>query len=185
RGRPDSAADAWLRAAGIKRRPGDAAGAAALLDRAGQRLPESAVISRARLAALESAGDIEGAAAIAKKQLEQGVVGPGAAALWLRIAEAAVQAGSREGALEALQNALQFDKTSVIARAPDIALLSDGKAPAALAASYESMAETLGSDEDATAKGRAYLVAAYIWGAQASDTAAARSALAAAGKNGV
>src|SRR5262249_61510303 len=141
RGRPDSAADAWLRAAGIKRRPGDAAGAAALLDRAGKRLPESAVIARARLAALESTGDIEGAAAIAKKQLEQGVVGPGAAALWLRLAEAAVAASDREGAVSALQNALQFDRTSVLARTLEIDLLSDGKDPAALAAAYESMAE--------------------------------------------
>ncbi len=180
--RPEYAADAWFRAAGIKRRMGDGAGAAALLDRAGQRLPDSAVMSRARLGALEASGDVDGAAAIAKKQLEQGVVGPGAAALWLRLAEAAVATTDREGAISALQNALQFDKTSVLARTLEIDLLSDGKDPAALAASYESMAETLGSE---AAKGRAYLVAAYVWGAQAGDTGAARSALAQAGKQGV
>jgi len=180
--RPEYAADAWFRAAGIKRRMGDGAGAAALLDRAGQRLPDSAVLSRARLGALEASGDVDGAAAIAKKQLEQGVVGPGAAALWLRLAEAAVATSDRESAISALQNALQFDKSSVLARTLEIDLLSDGKDPGALAASYESMADTLGSE---AAKGRAYLVAAYVWGAQAHDTAAARNALTLAGKQGV
>jgi predicted Zn-dependent protease len=195
--RPEYAADAWLRAAGIKKRQGDGPGSAALLERAGQRLPESPVIARARLGALEAAGDVDGAATIAKRQLEQGVVGPGAAALWLRLAEAAVAASDREGAISALQNALQFDRTSVLARTLEIDLLADGKDPAALAASYESMAETLaeGSRRDggdpqtpgraAGARGRAYLVAAYIWGAQAGDTAASRGALAQAAKQGV
>jgi cellulose synthase operon protein C len=180
--RPEYAADAWFRAAGIKRRQGDGANAAALLDRAGQRLPESAVIARARLSALEAAGDVEGAAVIAKKQLEQGVVGAGAAALWLRLAESAVASSDREGAISALQNALQFDRTSVLARTLEIDLLSDGKDPGALAASYEAMAETLG---EGPARGRAYLVAAYVWGAQAGDAGAARSALVQAGKQGV
>ncbi len=180
--RPEYAADAWFRAAGIKRRQGDGAGAAALLDRAGQRLPESAVIARARLGALEASGDVDGAAGIAKLQLEQGVVGPGAAALWLRLAEAAVASSDREGAISALQNALQFDRTSVLARTLEIDLLADGKDPAALAASYESMAETFG---EGAARGRTYLIAAYVWGAQAGDAAAARSALAQAGKQGI
>jgi tetratricopeptide (TPR) repeat protein len=180
--RPEYAADAWFRAAGIKRRQGDGAGAAALLDRAGQRLPESAVIARARLGALEASGDVDGAAAIAKLQLEQGVVGPGAAALWLRLAEAAVASSDREGAISALQNALQFDKTSVLARTLEVDLLADGKDPAALASSYESMAETLG---EGPARGRTLLIAGYVWGAQAGDVAAARSALAQAGKQGI
>ncbi len=180
--RPEYAADAWLRAAAIKRRQGDGAGAAALLERAGERLPESSVIARARLAALEAAGDVDGAAMIAKHELERGVVGPGAAALWLRLAEAAVAASDRDGAIAALENALQFDRTSVLARTLEIDLLADGKDPAALAASYESMAETLG---EGPARGRNYLVAAYVWGVQAGDASAARSALAQAAKQGV
>ena len=180
--KPEYAADAWFRAAGIKRRTGDGAGASAMLDRAAERLPESSVIARARLGALEAAGDVDGAAAIAKKQLEQGVVGSGAAALWLRLAEAAVAASDREAAIEALRNALQFDKTSVLARTLEVDLLSDGKDPAGLAASYEAMADALGSEG---AKGRASLIAAYVWGAQAGDSTASRSALAQAGRAGV
>ncbi|APR83364.1 Exonuclease SbcC [Minicystis rosea] len=190
--RPEYAADAWFRAAGIKRRLDDASGAAAMLERAGQRLPESAVIARARLTALEVQGDVDGAAAIAKQQLEQGVVGPGAAALWLRLAEAAVAASDRDAAVDALRNALQFDKTSVLARTLEIDLLSDGKDPAGLGASLEALADTLGEapSEDGepvpnAARGRVLLVSAYVWGAQAGDTSAARTALVQAGRSGV
>lgn len=178
------AADAWLRAAGIKRRLGDGAGAAAMLDRAAERLPDSPVIARARLATLEAQGDVDGAAAIAKRQLEQGVVGPGAAALWLRLAEAAVASSDRDGAIDALRNALQFDRRSVLARTLEIDLLGDGKDPAGLAASYEAMADSFG-DAASAARGRALLVAAYVWGAQAGDLGAARTALVQAGRAGV
>ncbi|MFT3766320.1 MAG: tetratricopeptide repeat protein [Minicystis sp.] len=180
--RPEYAADAWFRAAGIKRRLEDPNGAAAMLERAGQRLPESAVIARARLTSLEAGGDVDGAAAIAKAQLEQGVVGPGAAALWLRLAEAAVAASDRDAAVDALRNALQFDKTSVLARTLELDLLGDGKDPAGLASSLEAMAETLG---EGASRGRTLLVAAYVWGAQAGDAGAARSALVQAGRAGV
>jgi tetratricopeptide (TPR) repeat protein len=180
--RPEFAADAWFRAAGIKRRLGDPHGAAGMLDRAGQRLPESSVIARARLMSLEAQGEVDAAAGIAKQQLEQGVVGPGAAALWLRLAEAAVAASDRDTAVDALRNALQFDKTSVLARTLEIDLLSDGKDPGGLAASLEAMAETLG---EGVARGRALLTAAYVWGAQANDTGAARTALVQAGRSGV
>src|SRR5207248_6741623 len=64
--KPEYAADAWLRAAAIHRRMGDGKGGAAMLERAGGRLPQSSVIARARLATLEAAGDVEGAAALAK-----------------------------------------------------------------------------------------------------------------------
>ena len=180
------AADAWFRAASIKKRLGDAAGASAMLDRASERLPDSAVISRARLTTLEIAGDVDGAAAIAKRQLEQGVIGPGAAALWLRLAEAAVAASDREGAIDALRNALQFDRRSVLARTLEIDLLGDGKDPAGLAASFEAMAETVGEGQEASAaKGRAYTIAAYVWGAQAGDASAAKTALVHASRAGV
>lgn len=181
--RPEYAADAWFRAAGIKHRLGDAGGAATSLDRAGQRLPESAVIARARLAAMEAQGDVDGAAAIAKHELERGVVGPGASALWLRLAEAAVAASDRDGAVDALRNALQFDKTSVLARTLELDLLADGKDPAGLAASMEAMAETFA--EGSRARGRTLLNAAWVWGAQAGDAGAARTALQQAGRAGV
>jgi predicted Zn-dependent protease len=180
--KPEYAADAWFRAAGIKRRAGDGAGAAAMLDRAGERLPESSVIARARLGALEASGDVDAAAALAKKELARGVTGAGAAALWLRLAESAVAASDRDGAIDALRNALQFDRASILARTLELDLLSDGKDPAGLAGSFEAMAESLGADD---AKGRALLVAAYIWGAQAGDTAAARTTLRQAGQCGV
>jgi len=54
--RPEFAADAWLRAATVLRRMGDAKGSTAMLDRAGARLPDSPAVSRARLAALEAMG---------------------------------------------------------------------------------------------------------------------------------
>lgn len=180
--RPEHAADAWLRAAEVKRRQSDEPGARAMLERAARMLPESSLIARARLAALEAKGDIEGAAALAKKELESGAVGVSAAALWLRLAEAAVGASDRDGAISALRNALQFDRASVLARTLEMDLLSDGKDPAELAGSFEAMAETLASG---VARGRALVVAAYIWGAQAGDVTAARSALSRAAQCGV
>ena len=180
--KPEFAADAWFRAASVKRRAGDAAGAAAMLERAGDRLPESSVIARARVHALEASGDVDGAAAIAKKEIERGVTGAGAAALWLRVAEAAVGANDRDAAVAALRSALQLDKASVLARTLEIDLLSDGKDAASLASSYEAMAESMFSRD---AKGRAFLVAALVWGAQGGDVAAARAALGRAAQHGV
>ena len=67
--RPEYAAEAWLRAAAVRRRAGDAPGEAQMLERAGERLPDSATIARARLEVLERAGDLDGAAVIAKREL--------------------------------------------------------------------------------------------------------------------
>jgi tetratricopeptide (TPR) repeat protein len=180
--KPEYAADAWFRAAASRRRQGDSKGAAAMIERAGMRLPDSSVIARARLSALESAGDVEGAASLAKIELGRGVVGPGAAALWLRIGDAAALRKDREGSLDALRNALQFDRDSIPARAMEIDALSDGKDPAGLAASFEAMADALSSD---VSKGRAFLLSAYVWGVQAGDVSAARAALAQATRLGV
>lgn len=180
--RPEYAADAWFRAAAIHRRQGDTKGATAMIERAGERLPQSSVITRARLAALESAGDVEGAAALARAELGRGAVGPGAAALWLRVGDAAALQKDREGSLEALRNALQFDPDSIPARALEVDALSDGKDPAGLAASFEAMAGAFSAE---TSKGRAFVLAAYVWGAQAGDANAARAALAKAAQCGV
>jgi predicted Zn-dependent protease len=180
--KPAYAADAWLRAAVIHRRMGDGNGGAAMLERAGERLPSSSVIARARLVALESEGDVEGAAALAKNELGRGVIGPGAASLWLRVAEAAIRRKDREGALEALRNALQFDKDSIPARTLEIDQLAEGNDATGLAASIESLADAYAA---AAPKGRAFLLAAWVWGAQAGEADAARAALAKARECGV
>jgi tetratricopeptide (TPR) repeat protein len=176
------AADAWLRAAELKRRAGDVSGWSTFLQRAADRLPESSVIARARLQALEAAGDAEGAAAVAKQEIERGVSGPGAASLWLRIAEAAALSQDRDAALAALRSALGADAECIPARALELDLLGDGEDPGALARSLESLSSAVPTDD---AKGRAFLLAAYVWAARAGDVEAAKAALAQAGKHGV
>src|SRR5207249_4752301 len=99
------AADAWFRAAELRRRAGDTSGYAALLARAAETLPDAPVFARARMTALELTGDAEGAAAIAKQALASSSSGAGAASLWLRVAEAAALSNDREGALAALRSA--------------------------------------------------------------------------------
>jgi cellulose synthase operon protein C len=181
--KPEYAADAWLRAAAVHARLGEAgSGASGFIDRAAERLPDAPVIGRARLAALEAVGDVAGASELAKAELNRGIIGPGAASLWLRVAEASGAEGDRDGAIDALRNALQFDRESIPARALEIDRLADGKDPAGLASSYEALAETLSTP---AAKGRAYLFAASIWAAQAGEVGAAKKALAQAGSAGV
>ncbi|WP_437677631.1 hypothetical protein [Sorangium sp. So ce131] len=179
--RPEYAADAWLRAAELTQRAGTG-GFASLLERAAERLPESALLVRARIAALEAAGEAEAAASLAKQEIARGASGPGAAALWLRVAEAAALASDREAALAALRSALAADPQCVPARALEIDLLGDGQDPAAFAASLEATAASFGGDE---ARGRALLLAAYVWAVRTDDVGAAKAALAQAGQAGV
>jgi tetratricopeptide (TPR) repeat protein len=180
--RAEHAADCWLRAAELKRRAGDLGGCTALLDRAAERLPDSSLIARARLVLLEALGDAAGAAEIAKRELDRGVSGWSAAALWMRLAEAAALASDRAGALAALRKALESDKGSIPARALEIDLLGDGQEPVGLAASLEALADCLHTDE---AKARAYALAAYVYGVAAGDSASAKAALAQAGACGL
>ncbi|MFO0756401.1 MAG: tetratricopeptide repeat protein [Byssovorax sp.] len=180
--KPAYAADAWLRAAVLHRRMDDASGGAAMLERAAERLPASSVIARTRLMALEADGDAEGAAALAQAELGRGVAGPGAAALWLRVAEAAIRKKDRDGALDALRNALQVDPGSIPARTLEIDQLSEGNDTTGLAVALEAVAEGYSA---AATKGRAYLLAAWVWGAQAGSADAARAALAKARECGV
>lgn len=180
--RPEYAADGWFRAAELRRRAGDTVASGALIARAADRLPDVSIVGRARMIALEIAGDPEGAAAIARRELERGASGPGAASLWLRVAEAAALVGDRGAALGALRNALASDPGCIPARALELDLLGDGQEPAALAGALEAVAETLGSAE---AKGRSYLLAAFVWGCRADDAGAARAALSQAEACGV
>ncbi|WP_438027093.1 hypothetical protein [Sorangium sp. So ce233] len=179
--KPEHAADAWLRAAELTQRAGTG-GFASLLERAAERLPQSALLGRARIAALEAAGDAEAAAGLAKQEIARGASGPGAAALWLRIAEAAALASDREAALAALRSALAADPQCIPARALEIDLLGDGQDPSAFAASLEATAASYGSDE---ARGRALLLAAYVWAVRTDDVGAAKAALSQAGMAGV
>ncbi|WP_434045475.1 MULTISPECIES: hypothetical protein [Sorangium] len=178
---PEHAADAWLRAAELTQRAGTG-GFASLLERAAERLPQSALLGRARIAALEAAGEAEAAAGLAKQEIARGASGPGAAALWLRIAEAAALASDREAALAALRSALAADPQCIPARALEIDLLGDGQDPSAFAASLEATAASYGGDE---ARGRALLLAAYVWAVRTDDVGAAKAALSQAGMAGV
>ena len=168
------AADAWLRAAEIRRSLGDAEGASALLAQAARLLPESSVIGHARIALLETQGELDGAATLARTEITKGAVGANAASLWLRAAEAAAASNDRNAALAALSNALKADPKSIPARAIELDLVGDGEDPAILASSLEDMAEAFATD---AAKSRAFVLAAYAWACLAKDVAAAKASL--------
>lgn len=195
--KPEFAADAWLRLGEVSRRQGDTSAWASCLQRAAELFPSSAAIARARIAALEAVGEIDTAAELAREELRRlGVVPegeaegeaavsagpPGAAGLWLRVAEAARLSGDRAGSLDALRRALAADPESLPARALELDLLSQGEDKGALAQALEVAAEGFPTDD---AKGRTFILAAYVWGCQAGDAGAAKAALAQASVCGV
>ncbi|HZF52291.1 MAG TPA: tetratricopeptide repeat protein [Polyangiaceae bacterium] len=180
--KPEYAADAWLRAADIKKRSGDLQAWATFLQRAADRLPESPVIARARIGALEITGDAETAAQVAKRELERGATGPGAASLWLRAAEAAALAGDRDAALSALRSAIAADPECIPARALELDLLGDAQDPGALAKSLEALAAAVPTED---AKARAFVLAAFVHAYRAGDSESAKRALEQAGTLGV
>jgi tetratricopeptide (TPR) repeat protein len=176
------AADAWLRAAGLRARAGERDAASTLLERALSALPGSALLLRARIAALESSGEIAAAADLARAELARGATGPGAASLWLRVAEAARAAGDADGVRSALASALEADPASIPARALWLDCLADEPDRAAFARELQASAEGLATAE---ARARALLVAAYVWAAEAREPEAARGALAKAVSSGL
>jgi cellulose synthase operon protein C len=176
------AADAWLRAADAQKQLGDATRSASLLDRALERVGSKAPILAARLAVAEAAGDTATAERIAETLLDQGVSGASAASLYMRVAEAAANRDDAVGALTALGKGLQADPGCIPARALQIDLLGNATEASALAAALEAMAGELPSDE---AKGRAFLLSAYVFAVQAQDLAGAKAALSQAGMCGV
>ncbi len=192
--KPEFAADAWLRLGEVKRRLGDTSGWASCLQRAAELFPSSAAIARARIGALEAVGELDTAAELAKEELRRlGLVAegedqptvaapPGAAGLWLRVAEAARLSGDRAGALEALRKTLAADPESLPARALELDLLSQGEDKSALAQALEVAAQGFPTDD---AKGRTFVLASYVWGCQAGDAAAAKAALTRAAACGV
>ena len=179
------AADAWLRAAEIRRKLGDLDGASALLAFAARRLPESSLIARSRLALLEAQGALESAATIARSEIERvgaGTSGPHTASLWLRIAEASALGNDRASALSALRNALAADPACIPARAIELDLLGDGEEPEVLASSLEATAESLTTND---AKSRAFVYAAYAWACLGKNTPSAKAALSQATSHGL
>ncbi|HVS11137.1 MAG TPA: hypothetical protein VMS76_14805, partial [Planctomycetota bacterium] len=114
------AADAWLRAAEAHRRSGEGAKGIDLLDRALGELPGDPSLTHARLIAAEGASDAATMARLARGELEQGASGELAAALWLRVAEAAAAEADGAGALDAVRRALKEDTKSIPARALEL-----------------------------------------------------------------
>jgi tetratricopeptide (TPR) repeat protein len=188
---PGRRVDAWLRAAEARRRLGQIDRAAATLDRALEQvaampaeeasLAEAAVIT-ARIRIAEATGDTATGARLAERRLAT-EKNPGlAAALAMRVAEHAASEGDTARALEALSRAIASDPGCLPARALQLDMLADGADPGTFAGQLESFAEHLGTDE---ARGRAFLLAAFVWAVRASDTAGAKAALSQAAMYGI
>jgi lipopolysaccharide biosynthesis regulator YciM len=183
--------DLWLRAAEARRVGGRLEDAGKILDRSrdyAARLdgPEGAVaaaaLAHARIRVAEQAGDRPLAARLAEQRLAVETDGGLAAALALRVAEQAASEGNAARALEALAKAIASDPGSLPARALQLDMLAEGADPAAFAAQLESFAEHLATDE---ARGRTFMLAAYVWALRASDVTGAKAALSQAAMYGV
>jgi tetratricopeptide (TPR) repeat protein len=175
--------DLWLTAALVQRDLGNLDEAVTALGSAQsvmdtmtdpERSLARAIAAHTSIRLAELAGDGALAASLAADALTAEPDGRNAAALGLRVAEQAAAAGNRNAVLEALEQALRRDPTSLPARALQLDVLSDGDDMAAFAAQLEAGAEQL-RVEDASA--HAFLVAAYVWGALADDPSSARAAL--------
>jgi tetratricopeptide (TPR) repeat protein len=183
--RPARVVDAWVRAAESRRQLGQLDRAAKMLDRAvaaagsdpasedERRLAEGIVASE-RIRIAEQLGDTGQAASVAEKLLASETDAGLRAALALRVAEHAGSQGNAAAALEALSRAIESDPACLPARALQLDLLADGADQAAFAAQLETFAEHLGTDE---ARGRSFLLAAYVWAVRAGDPAGAKAAL--------
>src|SRR5262249_29488772 len=123
------------------------------------RLAEGALVS-ARIRIAEQTGDTALAAQLAERRLATEKDGALAAALAMRIAEHAAAQGDAAKAFEALSLAVGSDAGCLPARALQLDMLAGGGDPSVFAAQLESFAEHLASDN---ARGRAFLLAAYIW----------------------
>jgi len=183
--------DACLNAADAKRSLGQLDEAAATLDRAltavadantdEARLAQGALVN-ARIRIAEQTGDTALAAQLAERRLVTERDGALAAALAMRIAEHAAAQGDVTKAFEALSSAVRSDPGCLPARALQLDMLADGGDPGMFAAQLETFAEHLASDN---ARGRAFLLAAYVWAINARDAAAAKAALSQAAMYGI
>jgi len=175
--------DLWLRAAGARQTLGEFDRAGATLDRALEHVASledretslaSAALTQARIRVAEQVGDLALAARLAEQRLASEKDGGVAAALALRVAEHAASEGNPQRALDALSRAIASDPGCLPARALQLDMLADGGDAAAFAAQLESFADHLGTDE---ARGRAFVLAAYVWAIRAGDVAGAKAAL--------
>jgi hypothetical protein len=176
--------DAWLRAAEAHRLAGQIAAAAGVLDRAlgelGNTSTDSAgIIETAlvneRIRVAEQMGDTALAAELSQKRIaneqDKGV----AAALAMRVAEHAASEGDAVRALDAISLAIAKDPACIPARALQLDLLADSGDSGTFATELESFATQFASKE---ARGRVFLLAAFVWGMLAGDVARARASLA-------
>ncbi len=183
--------DLWLRASEARRAAGRLEDAATILDRAidyTARLEDreagvaAATLAHARIRVAEQAGDRVQASRLAEQRLAIETDGGLAAALALRVAEQAASEGNAPRALEALAKAIASDAGCLPARALQLDMLAEGADAAAFAAQLESFAEHLATDE---ARGRTFMLAAFVWALRASDVAGAKAALSQAAMYGV
>ena len=182
---------AWLRASDTRRVNSELTAAAELLDRALEAVgatveipgaPLEPVLINARIRIAEQLGDTKLAADLATLRLRSEKDGVMAAALAMRIAEHAASTGDVPRALEALGRAILSDPGSIPARALQLDILADGSEASLFAAQLEAFAEHLTTDN---ARGRTFLLAAFIWGIRAHDVPGAKAALSQAGLYGV
>lgn len=199
------AVDLFLRAADARRLASELGRGAQLLDRSLEVLRENlprredeptasgevgrevaAAIERlvltARLRLAELAGDTALAADLADKRMVGETDGGVAASLAMRIAEHAASEGDVARALDALSRANERDPASAPARALTVDILADGPDGARFATELEELSRQCQTND---AKGRALLLAAYVWGTRASDAPRARDALVRAEATGV
>jgi len=190
---PARVVDAWMRAADERRALGRLDLASAMLDRAsddallgalapGDQAMVATLVASRRMMLAEHLGDTAQAAAIAASRLTVEQDPAQRAALALRVAEHAISEGKYAGALEALALAVHADPGSLPARAYQLDLLADGADPAAFATQLESFTEQFATDD---ARGRAFLLSAFVWGGRAHDVAGAKAALSQAAMYGV
>ncbi|HEX4335906.1 MAG TPA: hypothetical protein VH062_08335 [Polyangiaceae bacterium] len=172
RSRAHVAAD-LLGAAELHRRSGNREREASHHAKLAELLPDDPIVFVARLRAAEGAGDVAAAAALSQAELARGAKGSPAAALWMRVSEAAASSGDAKSALAALTNALTEDPACLPARALELHLLG-GADPAALAQALESAAAHLGSEPLAA---ELFLLSADTSVRGANDASTAKAAL--------
>jgi tetratricopeptide (TPR) repeat protein len=194
--------DAYLRAADVRRLRGELGRAANLLDRAIDAIPEAPVVTdeaptetkvdpdvllrdaviSARMRAAELLGDTAHAATLAELRLAHESDGPTAAALAMRVAEQAASSGDAGRALEAVNRALKHDPTCVPARVLQLDILADSGDSGGYAEQLEALCDAFPTDD---ARGRAFLLSAFVWGARVGEAPAAKAALSQASMFGV
>jgi hypothetical protein len=185
--------DLFLRAADARRAASELGRAAQLLDRALATVSEhpedgqsaqvlEKIVLMARLRLAELTGNTALAAELAEKRASGESDGGIVAALEMRIAEQAASEGDIQRALAALTRATERDPTSSPARALKLDILEGTGDGASFATELEDLSERTTTDGG---KGRALLLAAYVWATRAEDAKRARDALDRAHKAGV